>query len=248
MFIYCDNPDCNYNCGKFHKPGLMRFPTSVNPTIHEPSISESLPVAVPDNDNVENSHKPLKLNVSAATAAANDPNSSRLSVSHNSAPMSPMSMASTITLDDIIASARRKTEADFQPIVLPSPTYLDDVPKSETYTLSKASRKDSQDSQANIEDLEEDYMPKLIDSDEEEGYWFNDDPPSLIIDDDMADMEELIRATQAPSDHFSNPILRGADPYKKARKKEFDDSSSVGNCAFGDSYYIYDSSLMSVLT
>uniref|UniRef100_A0AC35FCU6 Uncharacterized protein n=1 Tax=Panagrolaimus sp. PS1159 TaxID=55785 RepID=A0AC35FCU6_9BILA len=206
--IYCNEKECNHRCGRFHKSSSAGRPRPKPP--RKPSHSLDIPTT------------------SALDIDTTTPNMHRLSVttSHTN-PTSPFSTSSTITLDDIIASARRKTSIDFQPIVLPSPVFLDELPSQNDEPYF---RTDSKSSMEGINELEDEFVQHLIDSDSEDEFW-NNEPTSLIVDDELADFEELLKATQQPQDHYSNPTDRPADPLKRKRKKMVkqneDDSSSI---------------------
>ncbi|KAE9552034.1 hypothetical protein FO519_004759 [Halicephalobus sp. NKZ332] len=207
--IYCSrNGSCDFKCGRFHKP--------ISAEISRPDPSKAT------------SRKIIQSLDIPTTSNENSP--TRLSVSNSYEPVSPFSCASTVTLDDIIASARRKTSADFQPILLPSPIFLEEDPIVENPQNfpSKRRRRSSGNSSADIDD---EFIKHLVDSDSEDDYWFSGDPPSLIIDEDLADFDELMKVTGPPKDHFSNPIERGADPLNKKRNKlivdDVDDTSSI---------------------
>uniref|UniRef100_A0AC34Q495 Uncharacterized protein n=1 Tax=Panagrolaimus sp. JU765 TaxID=591449 RepID=A0AC34Q495_9BILA len=171
--IYCTNDgNCDFKCGRFHK--------SLSAKTHRNLLNNGM----------------LKTIQSLDIPTTSDENSpTRLSVTNSNEPSSPFSNASTVTLEDILASARRKISADFQPILLPSPIFLDEDPIVEnTQNLPFKKRRKTSDTSSNgIEELDEEFFNHLVDSDDDEGYWFNADPPSLIIDDDLADFDELMK-------------------------------------------------------
>uniref|UniRef100_A0AC34GB73 Uncharacterized protein n=1 Tax=Panagrolaimus sp. ES5 TaxID=591445 RepID=A0AC34GB73_9BILA len=164
--IYCNESNCNHRCGRFHKSSSAGRPRPKIP--RKPSQSLDIPT----------------------TSALDIDATHRLSVTTSHAdPTSPFSStASTITLDDIIASARRKTSIDFQPIVLPSPVFLDELPSQDEPYF----RTDSKSSMEGINELEDEFVQHLIDSDSEDEFW-NNEPTSLIVDDELADFEELLK-------------------------------------------------------
>lgn len=166
--IYCHEQNCNHRCGRFHKSSSAGRSRPKPP--RKPSHSLDIPT----------------------TSALDIDTTHRLSVTtpHHTDPISPFSSnASTITLDDIIASARRKTSVDFQPIVLPSPVFLDELPSQNDEPYF---RTDSKSSMEGINELEDEFVQHLIDSDSEDEFW-NNEPTSLIVDDELADFEELLK-------------------------------------------------------
>lgn len=100
-------------------------------------------------------------------------------------PLSPMSVASTITLDDIIASARRKISQEYEEPRLPSPVFLDELP-SEADRISWTGMLEVDDG---FEDANS-FVQHLVDSEDE--LWMAE-PPSIINDEDQADFEELLK-------------------------------------------------------
>lgn len=173
QLIYCSrNGNCDMQCGRFHKAksaGASRVEQQKSTTR---VTVQSLDIPTTSNDN----------------------SPTRLSVSNSNDPISPFSQASTVTLDDIIASARRKTSADFQPILLPSPIFLEEDPVVDNpQNFPNKRRKGSDNTSENIDDVDDEFIKHLVDSDTDDDYWFNGDPPSLIIDDDLADFDELMK-------------------------------------------------------
>jgi hypothetical protein len=70
----------------------------------------------------------------------------------------------------------------------------------------------------------------LVDSSDDE-LFMSEEPPRMDMDDEQEDFDDLLKATKPPEDHFSNPLVRGADNLGKRRKyfgnADQDDSSSV---------------------
>lgn len=180
QIIYCTKNDkCDNKCGRFHKLISSGINRTTKPLSERKNNKlQSLDIPTTSNDMNNNDTSP------------------RLSVTNSIEPISPFSCASTVTLDDIIASARRKVSADFQPILLPSPIFLDEDPASENsnnYYKSRRRRESEDDNSLNdVDEIEDEFIKDLIDSDEDD-YWFSGDPPSLIIDEDLADFDELLK-------------------------------------------------------
>uniref|UniRef100_A0A0M3IHP3 Uncharacterized protein n=1 Tax=Ascaris lumbricoides TaxID=6252 RepID=A0A0M3IHP3_ASCLU len=140
---------------------------------------------------------------------------------------------STVTLDDIIASARRKVSDDYVEPPLPQniltavhngklsyaereSTILNVTPRS---TVNEVTR---------IEDIlteESSFTRKLLDSDSDT--FLSCEPPSLEADDDLT---VNFRAAR-PTDIYSNPIMYSADPLFSTSKKNYlmDREISLGN-------------------
>uniref|UniRef100_A0A914CMN8 Uncharacterized protein n=1 Tax=Acrobeloides nanus TaxID=290746 RepID=A0A914CMN8_9BILA len=118
-----------------------------------------------------------------------------------------MSVASTITLDDIIASARRKISQDYEEPRLPSPVFLDELP-SEADKHSWTGMLDIDDGFGEADS----FVQHLVDSEDE--MWMAE-PPTILNDDDQEDFEELL----------NNPLDRDAKSEKidlPMRKRHFD--------------------------
>lgn len=94
-----------------------------------------------------------------------------------------MSAASTVTLDDIIASARRKISQDYDEIRLPSPVFLDEVPSE---------RSNSWAGIAGSEFGDNSFVQHLVDSSDDE-LWINGEPPAIAADEEQEDFDELLK-------------------------------------------------------
>ncbi|VDM42135.1 unnamed protein product [Toxocara canis] len=124
--------------------------------------------------------------------------------------------ASSITLDDIIACARRKVSTGYVEAPMPdnvlSPVRNGRLSRTERESdvLSTSSKSVSSVKEVTrIQDIlaeESSFAKKLLDSDSDT--FISCEPPSLETDDDL---DQMLRASR-PTDVYSNPIMYPADP------------------------------------
>uniref|UniRef100_A0A914L253 Uncharacterized protein n=2 Tax=Meloidogyne TaxID=189290 RepID=A0A914L253_MELIC len=218
--IYCTKEEwCNLNCGKFHARRLSFI-----------------------RDNLKR-HALTPINVKMATTTANEntnkntresiPNGSLMPTIQPPTITSPAvsqtsqasGLSSSVTLDDIIASARRKISDEYKEIRLPSPEFVED---DNTLWDKKAAKKQLlfQGSSLDIPTMENSGMEILNrnhydDQDSEaELMMIQQKPPNFIVDEEAEDFEDIIDASKPPEDAFSNPILlRDSDPLTTHKKR-----------------------------
>ncbi|CAD5234311.1 unnamed protein product [Bursaphelenchus xylophilus] len=130
-------------------------------------------------------------------------------------PLTPMNKSPTF--DEVLESAKRKVSRDFVDIrlqnVIEEEIEFDRRALAGSTPYPEEFRQDST------------LLEGLDDTDSDEDPWFAQSPPSDITVDDT--VEELIRETQPPPDHYSNPLYRKADSLKKKRVNHTNSNSSI---------------------
>ncbi|KAI6205801.1 hypothetical protein M3Y94_00833600 [Aphelenchoides besseyi] len=214
--IYCENPHCNLNCDLFHKNDCDISGKSLRerrPVIFRVQSLDLGSRELPENN------KPAYLSTNS-----DGERSSYLNVVPNAIePITPLTVSgsSTVTLDDIIASAKRKISQEFEELRLPSPVIIETNENERRHSGSNQSIDDDHNP-----DLS--FLQNLVDSDDDD--WLFGDPPSVVEQGEQEDFDQLLKDTKPPKDHYSNPLYREADPLNKRRRKakmNDDDSSSV---------------------
>lgn len=92
-------------------------------------------------------------------------------------------MSSTVTLDDIIASARRKISQEYDEIRLPSPVFLDEVPSERSSSWAGITQSELGDNS---------FVQHLVDSSDDE-LWMNGEPPTMAADEEQEDFDDLLK-------------------------------------------------------
>ncbi|KAL3107518.1 hypothetical protein niasHT_014235 [Heterodera trifolii] len=236
--IYCIRGDwCDYDCGKFHRRKLNISDNNVV-RAHVDKLEKA---ALQNNENEQNTAPNLTLPSESPLQDANNPTandafslplpSSPFPTSHTPSPTGSLAsrqngkLSVSVTLDDIIASARRKISEDYKEIQLPSPVFLDD--QDQTLWDKRAAKKrllfhhSSLDVPAmeSIDTAHDDFAHRYEDMDSEAELAIQEEPPRYINDEEAEDFEEMIKAARPPLDAFSNPILlRDADPLTTRKK------------------------------
>ncbi|KAI6210609.1 hypothetical protein M3Y96_00346200 [Aphelenchoides besseyi] len=214
--IYCENQHCNLSCGLFHKNDCDMSGKSLRE--RRPVIFRVQSLDLGSREMPEN-NKPAYLSTNS-----DGERSSYLKVVPNAIePITPLTVSgsSTVTLDDIIGSAKRKISQDFEELRLPSPVMIEPDENENRHSRSNSSSDDKHNS-----DLS--FLQNLVDSDDDD--WLFGDPPSVVEHGEQEDFDQLLKETKPPKDHYSNPLYREADPLNKRRRKNKmndDDSSSI---------------------
>ncbi|KAI6191406.1 hypothetical protein M3Y97_00224900 [Aphelenchoides bicaudatus] len=208
--LYCVRNNCNFNCGLFHTPEARRnAKKSLRDRRAKQFRVKSLDMGSLKNDKKQevrtaNSDEPPKTNFLGIQPNAIEPMT----------PL-PLSGASTVTLEDIISSAKRKISQEYIDLRIKSPELNDS--DTEMHHLAKQRNliggtpwpKDIYltDESDHKEDVS--YVEHLINSSSDEEEWVDKNPPSIIEDGDIdEDFEEVLKAAQPPPDHYSNPLYR----------------------------------------
>ncbi|VDK51428.1 unnamed protein product [Anisakis simplex] len=140
------------------------------------------------------------------------------------------STGKAITLEDIIACARRKVSSDYVEAPMPDnvltmmssermPQFdrdLDEILSVKTTVTSPPSTRISTREMTKPEDFLDDkssFVNGLLDS--ESVTFISAEPPSLDVDDDL---DHIISAS-TPSDMYSNPIMHTADPLSECLRR-----------------------------
>uniref|UniRef100_A0A914BVX2 Uncharacterized protein n=1 Tax=Acrobeloides nanus TaxID=290746 RepID=A0A914BVX2_9BILA len=203
MSIYCEKENCDLKCGHFHlsRSADDKRRSRLKAKQNTKNV-KSLDLLVPINGVVRVTHNHVDKNGSSnntSLASRRDSSDQKqlspltpttrnpsLGIRQESVdPLSPMSVASTITLDDIIASARRKISQDYEEPRLPSPVFLDELP-SEADKHSWTGMLDIDDGFGEADS----FVQHLVDSEDE--MWMAE-PPTILNDDDQEDFEELLK-------------------------------------------------------
>ncbi|CAD5229492.1 unnamed protein product [Bursaphelenchus okinawaensis] len=150
-----------------------------------------------------------------------DPDLNHLNSPLNSAePLTPLH--SNTIFDHILESAERKTSQEHDDVRLQSP-YI--VMRTEEDVDTRPSGFGATPYPDNIRE-DTIMMDEIIHSDSEnEEAWYSKSPPSYMTVDDTVD--ELLRETQPPPDHYSNPLYRKADKLKKNNVDHTNSNSSI---------------------
>uniref|UniRef100_A0A914HML7 Uncharacterized protein n=1 Tax=Globodera rostochiensis TaxID=31243 RepID=A0A914HML7_GLORO len=238
--IYCIRGDwCDFDCGRFHRRKLQNNGTNSEVSANVDAIEKA---ALLNHGNRQN--EPPKLTVVATSLPLQgtiNPSADRaLSLALPASPFpysntpSPAGSLATrqngplsvsVTLDDIIASARRKISEDYTDIQLPSPVFMDEQDK--TGWDKRAGKKllfhySSLDVPA-MESMDvptESFLAhKYEDVDSEAELAIQEEPPRFMNDEEAEDLEEMIKAAQPPTDAFSNPIMLRDSDSLTTRKK-----------------------------
>jgi hypothetical protein len=115
-------------------------------------------------------------------------------------PITPVTVSSTVTLEDIISSAKRKISEEYVDLRIPSPVLIQDSDTENTLGERKHLSGDSawpkdvynSDESSHKEDLS--FVDHLVNSSEDEDdLWYNRNPPSIIEDGEQEDFEELLK-------------------------------------------------------
>lgn len=110
-----------------------------------------------------------------------------------------MSGSSTITLDDIILSAKRKISEEYIELRIPSPVLIQENDAENALDRHKHfiggtpwPKDDYNSGESHKEDLS--FVEHLVNSSEDEDdLWYNRDPPSIIEEGEQEDFEELLK-------------------------------------------------------
>ncbi|KAI1711001.1 hypothetical protein Ddc_13133 [Ditylenchus destructor] len=192
------------------------------------------------------------LSSSSSTSSHNalSPNAASIVAQHNlqngTSPISPQSATSTVTLDDIIASARRKISQDMEgdDYGMPSPVHMiengdadwlnDKKDKNTIYNRSLSEHISDEEKENRLARTR--FIESLLEYDSsEDDMWTASKPPVMLMgDEDQEDFAELLSATKPPDDYYSNPINKASDALTRRRNTNYlrgktfeDDNSSI---------------------
>uniref|UniRef100_A0A1I8BKF4 Uncharacterized protein n=1 Tax=Meloidogyne hapla TaxID=6305 RepID=A0A1I8BKF4_MELHA len=208
--IYCPKEEwCNLNCGKFHARRLSFIRDNAKRHALTPiNVKMATTVA---NENINKNNRESIPNGSLMPTIPPPPATSPAA----SQTSQTSGLSSSVTLDDIIASARRKISDEYKEIRLPSPEFVED---DNTLWDKKAAKKQLlfQGSSLDIPTAENNGMQILNrnhydDQDSEaELMMIQQRPPNFNVDEEAEDIEDII----------DNPILlRDADILTTHKKR-----------------------------
>ncbi|KAI6243786.1 hypothetical protein M3Y99_00042700 [Aphelenchoides fujianensis] len=220
--IYCTDDECDLSsCGLFHKPECETPIKSLRERRTKFRV-QSLDLGPTE----QSENKPAFFSTTSEGGRTGflgiEPNAIE--------PITPLTVsgASTVTLEDIIASAKRKISQEFPELRIPSPIMKEGEEATDRRAAPDGTWLESDHSPAESEIADLSFVQHLVDSDDEEWHVF-EDPPSIVEQGEQEDFDELLKTTRPPPDHYSNPLYREADPLSKRRRKKAkeDDSSSI---------------------
>lgn len=144
--IYCDLEMCDMDCGLFHRPEVKRriMESSRKRRGGRHLIRDVVMITFSDKQQhrVQSSDiEKISLERKADDSSDNQPKPEYLEITHTVEPITPItaatfSGASTVTLDEIIASAKRKISQEYIDLRIPSPVFIDNG-DSEMHNLAK---------------------------------------------------------------------------------------------------------------
>jgi hypothetical protein len=102
-------------------------------------------------------------------------------------PLTTFSGSSTVTLDEIILSAKRKISQDYVDLNIPSPVFMDDIDTDGQHSLAKQRNliggtwaKDTYNSDESSHKDDVSFVDHLVNSSDDDELWYQRDPPSII--------------------------------------------------------------------
>ncbi|KAI1706515.1 hypothetical protein DdX_12975 [Ditylenchus destructor] len=187
---------------------------------------------------------------SSSTSSHNalSPNAASIVAQHNlqngTSPISPQSATSTVTLDDIIASARRKISQDMEgeDYGMPPPVHIMENGDADWFNDKNGKNIEKRSPNEPLSDEEREnrlaqtrFIESLLEYDSsEDDMWTASKPPLIMGDEDQEDFVELLSATKPPDDYYSNPINKASDALTRRRNKTFEDDNSSIDMSLAD--------------